>query len=31
MCDSCNKLTDSFDLNGGVTLVSANKSDTCDK
>lgn len=31
MCDSCNKLITSFNLKGGVTLVSANKADTCDK
>jgi len=31
MCDSCNKLSNSFDLKFGVTLVSANKADTCDK
>jgi len=31
MCDSCNKLTSTFDLKGGVTLVSANTSETCDK
>lgn len=29
-CDSCNKLSDEFDLKSGTTLVSANKSDTCD-
>jgi len=31
MCDSCNGLSDPFDLKGGVTLVSANKGNTCDK
>lgn len=31
MCDSCNGLSDSFNLRGGVTLVSANVSDTCGK
>ena len=31
MCDSCNKLTSTFDLKGGVTLVDANTSETCDK
>lgn len=30
MCDSCNGLDSTFDLKGGVTLVSANKSKTCD-
>lgn len=31
MCSTCNARTDAFDLNGGVTLVSANKSETCEK
>lgn len=31
MCDSCNRRTDYFDLKGNVTLVSANKSNTCEK
>ena len=31
MCTTCNAKTDSFDLNAGVTLVSANRSETCDK
>ena len=31
MCDSCNKLTGTFNLKGGVTLVNANTSETCDK
>lgn len=30
-CDSCNKLSGEFSLKGGITLVSANKSETCDK
>jgi len=30
MCDSCNKLTGKFTLKGGVTLPSANTSETCD-
>lgn len=30
-CDSCNKKKGEFDLKGSVTLVSANKSNTCDK
>lgn len=30
-CDSCNKLESEFSLKGGVTLVSANKSKTCDQ
>lgn len=30
-CSPCNQSTLSFDLKGGVTLVSANKSETCDK
>jgi hypothetical protein len=29
-CDSCNKLDGKFSLNGGVTLVSANKSNSCE-
>lgn len=29
MCDSCNGLTGIFNLKGGVTLPSANKSETC--
>ena len=28
-CDSCNKLDGEFNLKGGVTLVSANKQETC--
>lgn len=28
-CDSCNKLHGEFNLKGGVTLVSANKKETC--
>jgi len=31
MCDSCNKLTSTFNLKGGVTLVNANTSETCGK
>ena len=31
MCDACNKKTGMFDLDFGVTLVSANKSETCEK
>jgi len=31
MCNSCNNKTDAFDINTGVTLVSANKSETCEK
>lgn len=31
MCDSCNKRTDYFDLKNGITLVSANRSETCEK
>ena len=31
MCDSCNKLKGTFDLKGGVTLVNANRSETCEK
>lgn len=30
-CDSCNKRTDSFFLKDDVVLVSANKSETCEK
>lgn len=29
-CDSHNKLEDEFDLKGGIILVSANKSKTCE-
>lgn len=29
VCDSCNKLSGEFTLKGGVTLVSANKQDSC--
>jgi len=29
-CDACNKLSDKFTLNGGVTLVSANKTNSCE-
>jgi hypothetical protein len=29
-CDSCNKLSGEFTLKGGVTLVSANKQNTCE-
>lgn len=28
-CDSCNRLPGEFNLKGGITLVSANKQDTC--
>jgi hypothetical protein len=28
-CDSCNKLGYEFNLKGGITLVSANKTTTC--
>ena len=31
LCDSCNKLSKSFTLKAGVTLVSANKAETCEK
>lgn len=31
MCSSCNGLDNEFDLKGGVTLVNANTSETCDK
>ena len=31
MCSSCNNRTDYFDLIEGVKLVSANKSETCEK
>ena len=30
-CDSCNKLSYEFNLKGGIEVVSANKSDTCEK
>ena len=31
MCDSCNKIESEFDLKVGITLVSANKKETCEK
>ena len=31
MCDACNQRTDAFDLKDRTTLVSANKSETCEK
>ena len=31
MCDSCNKLQESFDLKGKVTVVRANTRETCEK
>lgn len=31
MCDSCNGLDDTFNLKGGITLVFADTSKTCDK
>ena len=31
MCDSCNKLSGTFSLKGGITLVNANTSETCGK
>lgn len=31
MCDSCNKLSSSLTLKSGVGVVSANKSETCEK
>ncbi len=30
-CDSCNKLNSEFDLKGGITVVTANKSESCEK
>lgn len=30
-CDSCNQCDDEFELKGGITLVSANKQNTCEK
>ena len=30
-CDSCNQTSDEFNLKGGITVVSANKSETCEK
>lgn len=30
-CDSCNKRADEFSLKSGVTLVSANRWETCEK
>ncbi len=29
MCDSCNKLGGTFDLEGNITLVKASRKDTC--
>lgn len=29
-CELCNKLSSTFNLKGGVTLVSANKQETCE-
>ena len=29
-CDSCNKLDSEFSLKGGITLISANKQNTCE-
>jgi len=29
MCDSCNKLAMEFDLKGGISLISANQSESC--
>ena len=31
MCDSCNKLSEEFNLKSGITVVSANTSETCDQ
>ena len=31
MCDSCNKLTGTFTLKGGVSVPKANKAETCEK
>jgi hypothetical protein len=31
LCDSCNKLSGTFTLKGGVTVPSANKAETCEK
>lgn len=31
MCDSCNKRIYSFSLKDGITLISANQSETCGK
>lgn len=31
VCDSCNKLGDSFSLKGEINCPSANKSETCEK
>ncbi len=30
-CELCNQITKTFDLKSGVTVVSANKSETCSK
>ncbi|AFM40973.1 hypothetical protein Desaci_1998 [Desulfosporosinus acidiphilus SJ4] len=30
-CDSCNKLSGEFSLKVGITLISANKQNTCEK
>lgn len=31
VCEKCNKITGEFSIKGGVTLVSANKHNTCEK
>lgn len=31
LCDSCNKLSGTFTLKAGVSVPSANKSETCEK
>ena len=31
MCDSCNKKTGTFNLKDGISLVNANRSETCEK
>lgn len=30
-CNACNNRSDSFNLKGGITLISANKQETCEK
>lgn len=31
LCDSCNKITGTFTLKGGVNVPSANRAETCEK
>jgi len=31
LCDSCNKVAGTFNLKGDITLIPANKAETCEK